>query len=298
MMAHDVQVVVEEEDHNHPEDSNMDIKIIEDSPISIQFATKITLPMANTLRRIMITEVPSMAIEDVVFIENSSPMYDEVLAHRLGLVPLKTDLKNYVLPEECSCQSELGCANCRVVLTLDVESKESIRTVYSGDLISEDPAIDLISKKIPLTKLAPGQKVRLEAYARLGLGKEHAKWQPVSVSAYKNMSHLTIDRSLCNLCGDCVVNCVKKIFSINHNNLKIINQKDCILCMECENLCPVSDSNGNKAIKVQETNVLLFKIESTGALSSKDIFLEAINILIKKTEEFLNELASLAVTIK
>ena len=74
----------------------MDIKIIENSPTSLQFVTKIALPIANALRRIMMTEVPSMAIEDVVFIENSSPMYDEVLAHRLGLVPLKTDLKTYL----------------------------------------------------------------------------------------------------------------------------------------------------------------------------------------------------------
>lgn len=276
----------------------MDIKIIENSPVSLQFATKIALPLANTLRRIMMTEVPSMAIEDVVIIENSSPIYDEVLAHRLGLVPLKTDLKNYVLHEECSCQSELGCANCRVVFTLDIESRESIRTVYSGDLISEDPAIDLVSKKIPLTKLAPGQKVRLEAYARLGLGKEHAKWQPVSVCVYKNMYHLTIDRSLCNLCGKCVVKCVKKVFSIVHNNLEVINQKDCIFCTECENVCPVSDSNGNKAVKVHEIDVLLFIIESVGGLSSKDIFLEAINILNKKTEDFLNELSSLEVTVE
>jgi len=275
----------------------MDIKILENSPTSLQFVTKIALPLANTLRRIMMTEVPSMAIEDVVIIENSSPMYDEVLAHRLGLVPLKTDLKNYVLPDECSCQSELGCANCRVVLTLDVESTDSVHTVYSGDLISEDPIITLVSKDIPLTKLAPGQKVRLEAYARLGLGKEHAKWQPVSINAYKNMSHLTIDRSMCNLCGNCVVKCVKKVFSINNNNLEIMNQKDCILCMECEDVCPVSDSKGNKAIKVQEIDMLLFKIESTGVLSSEEIFLEAIKILNKKTDDFLNELSSLEVTV-
>jgi len=276
----------------------MEIKIIENNHASLRFATKIALPIANALRRIMMTEVPSMAIEDVVIIENSSPMYDEILAHRLGLVPLKTDLKNYVLPEECACQSELGCANCRVVLTLDVESTESMRTVYSGDLISEDPAIALISKKIPLTKLAPGQKVRLEAYARLGLGKEHAKWQPVSVNAYKNMSHITIDRSMCDLCGNCIDNCVKKVLSIKHNNLEIINQEDCILCRECENVCPVPDSKGNKAIKVKEMGVLLFEIESTGVLSSEEIFLEAIKILNKKTEDFLNELSCLEVTIK
>jgi len=276
----------------------MEIKVIENNNTSLRFATKIALQLANALRRIMMTEVPSMAIEDVVIIENSSPMYDEILAHRLGLVPLRTDLQNYVLHEECSCQSELGCANCRVVLTLDVESTDSVHTVYSGDLISEDPIITLVSKDIPLTKLAPGQKVRLEAYARLGLGKEHAKWQPVSINTYKNMAHITIDRSMCDLCGNCVVNCVKKVFSIKNNKLEIINQNDCILCMECENVCPVSDSMGNKAVRVKELDTLLFEIESTGVLSSKEIFLESINILNKKADDFLHELSSIEVIIQ
>lgn len=275
----------------------MEIKIIEDNYTLLRFAAKIALPLANALRRIMMTEVPSMAIDDVVIIENSSPMYDEILAHRLGLLPLRTDLQNYVLPEECSCKSELGCANCRVVLTLDVESTESIRTVYSGDLISEDPAISLVSKKIPLTKLAPGQKVRIEAYARLGLGKEHAKWQPITINTYKNMAHITIDRSMCDLCGDCVVKCVKKVFSMKNNNLEIINQNDCILCMECENVCPVSDSQGNKAVRVKELDTILFEIESTGVLSSKEIFLESIKILNKKTDDFLQGLSSIEVIV-
>jgi hypothetical protein len=68
--------------------------------------------------------------------------------------------------------------------------------------------------------------------------------------------------------------------------------------MECEEVCPVSDSKGNKAIKVQEIDMLLFKIESTGVLSSEEIFFEAINILNKKTEDFLNELSSLEVTVE
>ncbi len=104
---------------------------------------------------------------------------------RLGLTPLKTDLDAYSLPEDCKCQSEFGCPECRVTLTLDSEAKEGTRTVYSGEIISDNPEIMPVSDRIPIIKLAKNQKLKLEAYARLGRGKVHAKWQPVSMCAYK-----------------------------------------------------------------------------------------------------------------
>lgn len=137
---------------------------------------------ANAIRRLAISEVPSMAVDEVVILENSSVLYDELLAHRLGLLPLNTDLERYILPEQCDCRSPLGCSRCRVLLVLDAQARERVVTVYSGDLVSEDKEIVPISDKIPIVKLAPGQKVKLEAYAKLGKGKDHAKWQPVSAS--------------------------------------------------------------------------------------------------------------------
>ncbi len=149
------------------------------------------VPLMNALRRIALAEVPSMAIEEVVMIENSSILQDEIIAHRLGLTPLKTDLDTYNLPEVCECQSEFGCSKCRVTLTLDAEAKEGTRTVYSGEVISENPEIVPVSDKIPIIKLAKNQKLKLEAYARLGRGKTHAKWQPVSMCAYKYFPKIT-----------------------------------------------------------------------------------------------------------
>ena len=137
---------------------------------------------ANAVRRIAISQVPTMAIDDVVILENSSVMFDELLSHRLGLVPLKTDLDRFNLPEDCDCKSPLGCPKCRVLLVLDVEAQDKVRTVTSTDLVSEDPETRAISDSIPIVKLAPGQKVKLEAYARLGKGSEHAKWQATSAS--------------------------------------------------------------------------------------------------------------------
>lgn len=159
------------------------IDIIESSPSRLRVRLGgVDRAYANAIRRIAISEVPTMAIDDVVILENSSVMFDELVSHRLGLIPLKTDLDRYNLPEDCDCKNALGCPKCRVLLVLDAEATDRILTVSSGDLISEDPESKPVSDIIPIVKLAPGQKIKLEAYARLGKGSEHAKWQPTSVS--------------------------------------------------------------------------------------------------------------------
>ncbi len=165
------------------------IQVLEQDETKIKVVIKgIHRSYANAIRRFAISEVPTMAIDEVVIIENSSIMYDELLAHRLGLIPLKTDLERYVLPEECDCKSPLGCPRCRVLLVLDAEAVDKTKVVYSGDLKSEDKFVKPISNSIPIVKLAPRQVIKLEAYARLGKGKEHAKWQPTTVSVLKPIS--------------------------------------------------------------------------------------------------------------
>ncbi len=182
----------------------MQVQIVKKDQDSIRFKVDgISSAFANTLRRIILSEVPTMAIDEVVIIENSSVLHDEILTLRLGLVPLRTDLDSYNLPEECNCKSELGCNLCRVILTLDVEAKDDVKTVYSADMVSENPKVSPVSDKVPIVKLAPGQKVRLEAYARLGRGKVHAKWQPVSVCTHRYMPIINISNDLCDACGKC-----------------------------------------------------------------------------------------------
>ena len=159
------------------------IDVIESQPSRIRLRMKgVERAYANAIRRIAISQVPTMAIDDVVILENSSVMFDELVAHRLGLIPLKTDLNRYNLPEDCDCKSALGCPKCRVLLVLDAEAADKVRTVNSGDLVSEDPETKPISDLIPIVKLAHGQKVKLGAYARLGKGSEHAKWQATCAS--------------------------------------------------------------------------------------------------------------------
>lgn len=163
------------------------IKILEkdDNRVVLEF-NNIPRQYVNALRRLSISEVPTFAIDDVVMLENSSVMHDEAVAHRLGLVPLRTDLTRFVLPDLCECKSTLGCAKCRVLLVLDSEANDKTKVVTSAELVSEDDTVKPVSKEIPIIVLAPGQKLKFEAYARLGLGKDHAKWQPTSAAVVKD----------------------------------------------------------------------------------------------------------------
>lgn len=163
------------------------IKILErdNNHIVIEFSD-IPRQYVNALRRLSISQVPTFAIDDVVVLENSSVMHDEAIAHRLGLIPLRTDLERFVMPHNCDCNSTLGCSKCRVLLVLDAESQDKTKVITSADLISEDDVVKPVNSEIPIVSLAPGQKLKFEAYARLGTGKSHAKWQPTSVAVVKD----------------------------------------------------------------------------------------------------------------
>jgi DNA-directed RNA polymerase subunit D len=245
------------------------------------FISGFDVALANSLRRTMMTEVPVMAIDDVIIIENSSPIKDEVLAHRLGFLPLRTDIEAYVLPDQCTCNSELGCSNCSVTLTLDSDANDGSRSVYSKELKPSDPKIQPVHENIPIIKIAQGQNIRLEAYAKLGLGINHAKWQPTSSCTYKYAPIIHINQKKCTQCKKCVNACLKKVLQMNGDNLHIVDDDNCTLCRECENICP------EDAVRVEWRNKsYIFNIESTGALAPETIFLKAIDILKEKAIQF------------
>jgi len=142
----------------------------------------VPLVYANALRRFCLNGVPIFSIDTIDIIENSSVLPDEGIAHRLGMIPLITDFSRFVEPSKCECHSETGCSNCRVMLVLDSEAEDTTKTVMSSEITSEDETVKPISDKIPIITLAPGQKIKLEAYARLGRGTEHAKWNASNIS--------------------------------------------------------------------------------------------------------------------
>jgi DNA-directed RNA polymerase subunit D len=262
----------------------VEIQILEKTDDFMRFIVRgVNVPYVNALRRIMLTEVPIMAIDEVVILENSSILHDEILAHRIGFIPLKTDLDSYNLPDECKCESELGCNLCRANLILEAEATDKAITVYSGDLKSENPDIAPVSSKIPIVKLAPEQKINLEAYARLGKGKKHAKWQPVSMCTYMYLPKIKIDVENCDVCAKCVKVCPEEVLVDMADGIKTQKVINCTLCMDCADACP----KDTPAVEITwEKGAFIFKIESTGALPVERIVIEALGILDKKIKDF------------
>ena len=262
----------------------MNVEILSLTEDKVRFLLEgVDVAFTNALRRTMISEVPCMAIDDIFIFDNSSVIPDEVLAHRIGFVPLRTDLDSYVVPEECECGSDLGCSLCRVVLTLDVEADSGNRTVTSGDFVSEDPKVVPSSPGIPLAKLATGQAIRLEAYARLGIGKVHAKWQPVSSAVYQNVGEVEVDDKRCTACGKCVEACPRAILSLESGKPRVVDIYDCILCQECAKACP---ENPPAIVQTSKADTFMFTVESTGCLPPERIVTEAARVIIAKLDQF------------
>ena len=228
--------------------------------------------LANAIRRTILSEVPTLAVEEVRFIENTSSLYDEIIAHRIGLIPIKADIELFNFRDECSCKGE-GCGNCIVTLTLD---KKGPGTVYSND-IRADSKTKLV-EGIPIVKLGNGQKLSLEADAILGTGKIHAKWQP-AVASYKYYPKIEITEK-CDSCGECVEVCPKNILEISSEKLKVKKTiPECIVCSQCMEVCELD------AIKVEDDNRrLIFKVESIGALPPHEIFKKSCDILENKAK--------------
>ncbi|MEM0078977.1 MAG: DNA-directed RNA polymerase subunit D [Nitrososphaerota archaeon] len=165
----------------------VDLKIVEEDEKSLKVEIRdLHLSIANAIRRLAISEVPTMAVEEILIIENTSAMPNEVLAHRISLIPFISDIDRYVQPEECTCGSKLGCDRCVVRYVLRAEAKDEPITVYSRDLIPEDPntIVKPVSPNIPIIKLAPKQRIEMELYVRVGTGKKHAKWQASIATLY------------------------------------------------------------------------------------------------------------------
>ena len=153
--------------------SSIQVLTSDDKKISVKIKG-VSLHYANALRRICLNGIPVFAIDTVDIIENSSVLPDEGIAHTLGLIPLKTELDG---ADE---------SNSRVMLVLDSEATENTKVVTSAELESKDQVVKPISNQIPILHLAPGQRIKLEAYARLGRGTEHSKWNSANVSVLTN----------------------------------------------------------------------------------------------------------------
>jgi len=229
---------------------------------------------ANTIRRTIIEEVPTLAIEDVSFKNNTSALYDEIVAHRLGLIPIKTDLKSYTLPKECTCKKK-GCAKCRLKLTLQ---SKSAGIVYAESIKSKDPKCKPVHPKMPIVKMLKGQEIELEATAVLGKGRIHSKWSPGWVF-YKAYPLIKINKD----CEEAAKVCPVGVFDFKKGKLTVNeeNHLKCHLCNACVDACPKG------AIEIDDSKTdFIFTVESFGQLEPTEMVKTAVEIMKKKTSQF------------
>ena len=162
----------------------MKVDIIkEDTDILVFRLTDITISLANALRRIMLSDIPNIAIDDVIIHKNTTVMCDEIIAHRLGLIPLKyngdyNELKN------------LHALSIRLTCTCN---DMHINTVYSNKLNIQDSRCELLSGDIPIVKMIKGQELDIELFTSTGTHNDHSKWSYVTSCYYKILSENQVE---------------------------------------------------------------------------------------------------------
>lgn len=250
----------------------MDITVHEHTDNKMVFTLGgVHVAYANTLRRLMLGEVPTLAIEDVKIFKNDSVLYDEILSHRLGLVVLKTDLDSYKMNP---AGERIESPQYELKLSLTAEGP---KIVYASDLVSKDPAISPIFPETILVKLLEGQTLELEATAILGNGNQHAKWAPGLVW-YGYEPKITVNTKA-KTYAESKDKFPPQIFNDKGEiDKKLINSPQ--LVDACVDVDP-------EVVAIEfQTDAYRFTVESFGALSPKQIVSEALTLYGEQLKEF------------
>ena len=238
----------------------------------------------NSLRRIMLADLPKLAVENVVIYDNTSALFDEIVAHRLGLVPIPTDLSLLNFRDECVCKGK-GCPNCTVRYTL---SKEGEGTIYSGDLRPAEKSWAIKEDKIPIVKLYGDQRLILEIEAILGRGRDHAKWQPVQAPGYRIETTIEFDKKRTNDLDKFIKKLPKNLVEIKGDKLEIKNPAQLSL-LEYH----IEKENADFITIKRDPSKITFSFETDGALSAKDAIIESAKILQEKYKELGKQLKNI-----
>lgn len=253
----------------------MNVKMLEQKEDKIKFVIEgIDHAFANALRRTMFGEIPVMAIEYADIEVNTSGLFDELLAHRLGLIPLSFSQKQYRMKQDCKCGGE-GCSNCEVTFVLE---KEGPCIVRAKDMVTNADDVRPADPEIPIVQLLEKQRLKMSATAQLGFGKEHAKWQ-AAIAGYQNVPAVRVTDKADTKIADV---CPTHVFEKKDGKIKVVKESSCILCMKC-----VEISEG-VTVKADE-NAFIFTVESVSGLKPQQIVESAFDVLESKAEEFLSE---------
>ena len=232
------------------EDGEGDLNImkqIKKTDNQIVFSSDISITLANSIRRYF-NNIPILAIDELEISKNESPLYDETIAHRVGLVPLKA-----------------GKGKVSDKIELNVKRQG---VVYSGDFTGGP---EPVSGKVPLTTLDKGQEIKFKATLTKGKGIDHSKFSP-GIMFYRNLVSLTVDKEFYDeirrVCPD---------HEIKEKGQKIVIKDD--MAKEIADVCEGIANKAGKKAEIEESEELVVTIESFGQMKTKDIFLEAINVL-------------------
>jgi len=238
----------------------------------------------NSLRRIMLADLPKLAVENVVIYDNTSALFDEIVAHRLGLVPIPTDLSLLNFKDECVCKGK-GCPNCTVRYTL---SKEGEGPIYSGDLQPAEKSWTIKEDKIPLVELYADQRLILELEAILGRGRDHAKWQPVQAPGYSMETTVEFDKKRIDDLDKFIKKLPKNLVEIKGDKLELKNPAQLSL-LEYH----IDKENADFITMKRDPTKITFSFETDGALSAKDAIIESAKILQEKYKELGKQLKNI-----
>lgn len=268
----------------------MEIETIEMGAKKARFIIRNSSPaMANALRRALVNKVPKMAIDTVEFhlgsisdetgneYESKTPLFDEIIAHRLGLLPVPTDLSLYSFKDECVCGGD-GCPNCTIMYSLN---KYGPCTVLSGDMIPlGDAKLAICDPNIPILELGDGQSVMIYAHAVLGTAENHAKWQAATGVGYKYLPKVTVKSS--KNAKAVAASCPKKVFDVSASGkLEATRPLDCMLCKSC-----VEVDKGESVEVTDDETAFVFSFETDGSLTAETMLLKACEVISEGVKAF------------
>ncbi|KAG7813124.1 hypothetical protein KL921_000670 [Ogataea angusta] len=267
--------------------------------------------IANAFRRIMIAEVPSVAAEYVYIFNNTSVIQDEVLAHRIGLVPLKVDPDMLTWIDPNAEEEDKFTDENTIVLSLDVactknpnavpgnndpENLYRNSNVYARDLKFEPNGRQVTQfancpvvpcdPDILIAKLRPNQEISLRVHCVLGIGADHAKFSPVSTASYRLLPTIDI---LEPITGDDAIKFQKcfpsGVIGIDSNGAAYVAdaRKDTV----SREVLRHKEFNGKVKLG-RKRDHFIFNVESTGAMPPEEIFYKSIRVLKTKAEYLRN----------
>ncbi|KAI8393375.1 RNA polymerase I 140 kDa subunit [Radiomyces spectabilis] len=284
---------------------NFKLKINQVTDTDIEFdLVGVDASIANAFRRILIAEVPTMAIEKVYIMNNTSIIQDEVLAHRLGLIPIKADPQHFEYKSDEEGPTDLNTIVFKLKKKCERnpdaspdETDPAVKyinsAVYSGDLVWEpkgdqaerfkEAPIRPVLDDILIAKLRPGQEVDMELHCHKGVGQEHAKWSPVGTASYRILPEITI---LKPITGDdaykfqkCFPEGVVDVVEENGEKIaKVVNARKDTVSREV--LRHKEFENKVRLTRVRDH--FIFKVESTGIYPPEELFGLAVNVLMEK----------------